>query len=68
MEQKIITPGGHEYMTVAYSSGQIEFRNFSTSRMTIRFDAKVLDQLLPFLNEVNFWRHASKEIENEKSN
>ena len=62
MEQKIITPGGNEYMTVAYSGGHIEFRNFSTEKLTIRFDAKVLDQLLPFLNEVNFWRHASKDL------
>ena len=42
-------------MTVATAGDMIEFRNFSRHRLTVRFDAKVLDQLVPFLNEVNFW-------------
>lgn len=55
MEKKIIRPNGTEYMTVATSGDMIEFRNFSSRGLTVRFDAKVLDQLIPFLNEVNFW-------------
>lgn len=55
MEQKILNSKGQEYMTVAAEGDLIEFRNFSKHGLTIRFDAKVLDQLVPFLNEVNFW-------------
>lgn len=55
MEQKILNSKGQEYMTVAAEGDTIEFRNFSKHGLTIRFDAKVLDQLVPFLNEVNFW-------------
>lgn len=55
MEKKIVRPNGSEYMTVASSGDMIEFRNFSKRGLTVRFDAKVLDQLVPFLTEVNFW-------------
>ena len=55
MEKKIIRPNGTEYMTVATAGDKIEFRNFSSKNLTIIFDAKVLDQLIPFLTEVNFW-------------
>lgn len=56
MEKRIIRPNGDLYMT-AYTDGDVvEFRDFTDKRITIRFDAKVLDQLLPFLNEANFWR------------
>jgi hypothetical protein len=65
MEKKIVRPGGQEYMTVALVNGQIEFRNFSSERITVRFDAKVLDQLVPFLKEAQFW---NKIKENERKN
>lgn len=63
MEKKILMPSGQEYMTVVAQKDKIEFRNFGQSKITIVFDDKVLDQLIPFLNEVNFWRKT-----NEKSN
>lgn len=60
MEKQIIRPNGDVYMT-AYTDGDtIEFRNFSKRGLTIRFDAKILDQLLPFLIEANFWRKTQK--------
>lgn len=55
MERKILNSKGLEYMTVATSGEMIEFRNFSERGLTVRFDSKILDQLIPFLNEVNFW-------------
>ncbi len=63
MEQKITRPDGSKYMTAVYTGESIEFRDFAKNGYTVRFDAKVLDQLVPFLNEVQFWRKA-----NEKSN
>ncbi len=63
MEKKIVRPGGQEYMTAVYIQDKIEFKNFGDSNYTVSFDAKVLDQLIPFLTEVNFWRKV-----NEKSN
>jgi hypothetical protein len=66
MEKKIVRSNGSEYMTVATVGDMIEFRNFSSKNLTIRFDAKTLDQLIPFLTEVNFWNKA-KEKKNETS-
>lgn len=66
MEKKIIRPNGSEYMTVVANGNVIEFRNFSSEKVTIRFDAKTLDQLIPFLTEVNFWNKV-KEKSNEKN-
>jgi hypothetical protein len=63
MERKIIRPDGSEYMTAVAVGESIEFRNFGDSGYTVSFDVKVLDQLIPFLNEINFWRKT-----NEKSN
>jgi hypothetical protein len=62
MEKKIVRPDGSQYMTAVYTGEFIEFRDFAANNYTVRFDAKVLDQLVPFLNEVNFWRKT-----NEKS-
>jgi hypothetical protein len=45
-------------MTAVYDGDFIEFRNFAANNYTVRFDSKVLDQLVPFLNEVQFWRKA----------
>lgn len=56
MQKKILDSNGNEYMTAVAIGESIEFRNFGDSHYTISFDARVLDQLLPFLNEVNFWR------------
>lgn len=64
MEKKIINSKGNEYMTVATNGDMIEFRNFTKHGLTVRFDAKVLDQLIPFLTEVNFWNKV-KEKTNE---
>ena len=66
MEKKIVNSKGNEYMTVAAVGDMIEFRNFSKHRLTVRFDAKVLDELIPFLTEVNFWNKV-KENQNETS-
>jgi hypothetical protein len=66
MEKKIVRPNGTEYMTVATNGDTIEFRNFSSQGVTVKFDARVLDQLIPFLTEVNFWNKV-KEKENETS-
>lgn len=60
MIKDIVRPNGDVYMT-AYTDGDVvEFRNFTQERITIRFDAKVLDQLVPFLTEANFWRKSKK--------
>lgn len=67
VEKKIINSNGNEYMTVATNGDMIEFRNFSSKGITVRFDAKVLDELIPFLTEVNFWNKV-KENQNETSN
>ncbi len=64
MERKILRSNGVEYMTAVAVGGRIEFRNFGDSDYTVSFDAKVLDQLIPFLSEVNFWNKA-KEKPNE---
>lgn len=67
MEKKIIASNGSEYMTVVLNGENIEFRNFGGANYTIRFDVKVLDQLVPFLSEVNFWTKV-KEKPNETCN
>lgn len=66
MEKNIIRPNGSKYMTVAYTGKYIEFRDFAANHVTVKFDAKVLDQLIPFLTEANFWNKA-KEKDYEKS-
>jgi hypothetical protein len=58
MERKIVRPDGSQYMTAVHTGEFIEFRNFAANNYTVRFDVKVLDQLVPFLNEVQFWRKA----------
>ena len=55
MEKRIVRPDGTEYMTVAVTEDSLEFRNFTKRGMTIRMDVKVLEQLVPFLNEATFW-------------
>ena len=67
MEKKIVRPNGSEYMTVVANGDRIEFKNFGLDNVTIMFDAKVLDQLIPFLTEVNFWNKV-KENKNETCN
>ena len=67
MEKKIVRPSGDVYMTVVANGDNIEFRNFGGANYTVRFDAKVLDQLVPFLSEVNFWMKV-KEKPNETCN
>jgi hypothetical protein len=68
MEKKIVRPDGTEYMTVAADGDTIEFRNFSHRNVTVRFDAKVLDQLIPFLTEINFWLKTTKGIKVQPRN
>lgn len=61
MIKDITRPNGSKYMT-AYTDGDvIEFRDFSKQGLTVRFDANVLDQLIPFLTEANFWRKAQND-------
>lgn len=64
MEKKIVKPNGEEYMTVVAIDGRIEFKNFGNDKLNIIFDDKVLDQMIPFLIEVNFW-NKTKERPNE---
>lgn len=66
MKKTIYRPDGSEYMTVAATERSVEFRNFTKHGVTVRFDAKVLDQLVPFLTEVNFWNKV-KEKNHETS-
>lgn len=66
MKRKILNSKGQEYMTVATNGNMIEFQNFGREGHTVKFDAKVLDQLVPFLTEVNFWNKV-KEKQNEKN-
>lgn len=56
MEKQIVRPDGTEYMTVFTDGDMIFFKNLGPSMNTIIFDIKVLDQLIPFLTEANFWR------------
>lgn len=56
MEKRIVRPDGTEYMTVAVTKDSLEFRNFTRKGMTVKMDVKVLEQVVPFLNEVAFWR------------
>ena len=67
MEKKITKPNGEEYMTAVFDHGRIEFRNFGYDKVNIMFDAKILDQLIPFLTEANFWRKV-QETKNETHN
>ena len=60
MIKEIVRPDGSVYMTVYTNGDTVEFRNFSQRKLTIHFDAKVLDQLIPFLTEANFWRKSKK--------
>lgn len=59
MIKKITRPDGSEYMTVVSDGDMLEFRNIGRAGYTVRFDAKILDQLVPFLTEVNFWRKSN---------
>lgn len=68
MEKKILNSKGQEYITVAYDGKIIQFKNFGKGKYTVNFDANILDQLVPFLNEVVFWRKVTKENENETHN
>ena len=67
MEKKIIRSNGSEYMSVAAAGDMVEFRNFSKHGLTIKFDAKILDQLIPVLTEINFWNKV-KENQDETCN
>lgn len=67
MEKKIIDSKGNVYMTAVLEKGGIEFRNFGKQNINIRFDARVLDQLIPFLTEANFWNKLT-EKKNETHN
>lgn len=64
MEKKILDSNGNIYMTAVSNGGRIEFRNFGRYNVNIQFDARVLDQLIPFLTEANFWNKL-KEKKNE---
>ena len=61
MIKDITRPNGDVYMTVYTNGDTVEFRNFTKKGLTIRFDAKVLDQLIPFLTEANFWRKSKND-------
>ena len=61
MIKEITRPNGNVYMTVYTDSEVVEFRNFTSRGITVRFDAKILDQLVPFLTEANFWRKAQND-------
>jgi len=55
IEKRIMRPDGSKYMTAVYTGDTIEFRDSAANNITVRFDAKVMDQLIPFLQEANFW-------------
>ena len=61
MEKRIIRPDGTEYMTVYLDNDTLEFRNFTKKGLTIKMDVKVLEQIVPFLNEALFWQAASND-------
>ena len=58
LEKDIIGGNGAVYMTVAIDGSLVEFRNFGPSRITVTFDAKTLDQLIPALQAINFFYQA----------
>ena len=55
LEKDIVRPNGQVYMTVATTNNFVEFRNFGPERMTVVFDIKTLDQVIPALNAINFF-------------
>lgn len=58
MEKQILRPDGTVYVTVAVTEDMLEFRNFTKKGMTVKMDAKILEQIVPFLNEALFWQKA----------
>ena len=46
-------------MTVATTNDLVEFRNFGPESMTVVFDIKTLDQVIPALQAINFFYKAS---------
>lgn len=61
MEKKIIDSKGNVYMTAVLNRGRIEFREFGPHNLNVNFDARVLDQLIPFLTEANFWNKVTED-------
>jgi hypothetical protein len=58
LERDIIKPNGEVYMTVAVDGNQAQFKNFGQEKWTINFDVKTLDQVIPALQEINFFFQA----------
>ena len=59
LEKDIVRPNGQVYMTVATTNDLVEFRNFGPKSMTVVFDIKTLDQVIPALQAINFFYKAS---------
>lgn len=47
-------------MTVDSDNNMVYFKEFGPSKVTISFDKKCLDQLIPALQEINFWTKLEK--------
>jgi predicted RNA-binding protein with PIN domain len=56
LQQKIVRPDGSEYMTAVYNreDNMIEFHNFGSHKVVVKFDAQASKQLSQFLREVEF--------------
>jgi len=55
LEKDIIRGNGSVYMTVATDGNLVEFKNFGPQRVTVKFDVKTLDQVIPALTAINFF-------------
>jgi hypothetical protein len=59
LDRDIVKPNGAVYMTVSTSGNLVEFKNFGPDKITVMFDVKTLDQVIPALQEINFFYQAA---------
>jgi hypothetical protein len=55
MSKDIVKPNGEVYMTVDSEGSFVQFKNFGPNKLTINFDVKALEQLIPALQEIYFY-------------
>lgn len=48
---KMLTPNGETYFKVSLNNKLVQFEEFSRHKVTVNFDARVLEQLIPALQK-----------------
>lgn len=57
LERKIKRPDAETYITVTLSDdGQLGIEDIGGGKYTVFLDARVIDPLIPILQEFSFWR------------